>query len=329
MLHTPKHGRLAAIARTLTVGLAAGALASVGLVATAQPASADTTVTVNWTKIGIYPRESASMDSAKVGDALADGDSVTPVCEKQAEPVSNGSQLIDIWDQLPDGTWLPNAFLDTGSTSWTPGVPRCDDNGSSGSDDGSDYFANMQYNRTAAVNWALGHAQDAPGVFDASGCTWFVSNAFWAGGFPTDDMWTPDGEHKSRVRTTPGSVAAWAAPEFLEYITEHYDFHEVPLDFNDNSVPGAEAGDFIAYDWEGDGNVDHLALVTNISSGNYPEVSEWGVGHTIYEWIPGPASYVKRGWTYSENDSDYLQARHPNIRATLYHVQGGFFSEGF
>jgi hypothetical protein len=65
------------------------------------------------------------MSAAKVGAALSDGTRVTTECEAEGEPVSNGYQTIAIWDRLSDGTWLPNAFLDTGSETWTPGVPRC------------------------------------------------------------------------------------------------------------------------------------------------------------------------------------------------------------
>ena len=64
------------------------------------------------------------MDAAKVRAALSDQTPVTVRCEQEAQPVNNGYQTIAIWDQLADGTWLPNAFLDTGTVSWTPGVSR-------------------------------------------------------------------------------------------------------------------------------------------------------------------------------------------------------------
>lgn len=111
--------------RHLVRWLGAIVVAVVAVAAIAPAASADTTVAVNWTRIGIYPRQSPSMDSAKIGAALSDGAHVTLSCEQESQPVSNGYQTIAIWDQLTDGTWLPNAFLDTGSASWTPGVPRC------------------------------------------------------------------------------------------------------------------------------------------------------------------------------------------------------------
>lgn len=113
------------VRRHLTRWVGAAVVAVVGVAAAAPVASADTTVSVKWTRIGIYPRQAPSMDSTKVGAALSDGASVTVSCEQEGQPVSNGYQTITVWDQLSDGTWLPNAFLDTGSASWTPGVARC------------------------------------------------------------------------------------------------------------------------------------------------------------------------------------------------------------
>lgn len=307
MTRTDHRSRLARSTRV-------GAIACLSLLATTmtvQTASADTTTKVNWTEIGIYPRASPSMDSPRAGSALSDGTAVTIACETEGQPVSNGVQTITIWDQLVDGTWLPNAFLDTGTDSWTPGVPRC----------GDDTSASVEFNRTAATQWALANAQDwPPDWYYASGCTYFVSNALWAGGLPQDDVWTSSGEHGT-VRRVPGSVTAWSAPEFLSYLQSHYVVDQVPLNFSANAVPAAEIGDVIAYDWEGDGHVDHLALVTNIAAGEYPEVSEWGTGRSI-PGLGGAATYQKRGWTYSEDDKGWLQAFHPNVTATLYHIEG-------
>ena len=109
----------------LTCLASVGIIVAGSLLASAPAALADTTVTVNWTQIGIFPRAGASMDSDKVGNALSDGTSVSLACETEGQPVTNGYQTISIWDQLTDGTWLPNAFLDTGTASWTPGIPRC------------------------------------------------------------------------------------------------------------------------------------------------------------------------------------------------------------
>lgn len=92
----------------------------------ASTASAETRFHVDYTRIGIYPRAAASMDSPKVGDALSDGAPVSVACEAEGTAVSNGYQTSIVWDQLTDGTWIPNAFLATGYDGWTPGVPRCE-----------------------------------------------------------------------------------------------------------------------------------------------------------------------------------------------------------
>jgi hypothetical protein len=34
-------------------------------------------------------------------------------------------QTLNLWDQLQDGRWIPNAFIDTGLSGRTPGIPEC------------------------------------------------------------------------------------------------------------------------------------------------------------------------------------------------------------
>jgi hypothetical protein len=94
---------------------------------TAPPARADTQLQVQWTREGIYPQSAPAMGSGQVGRALPDGAMVTVACEQQGEPVGNGQKVIDVWDRLDNGAWLPNAFLKTSADGFTPGIPRCDD----------------------------------------------------------------------------------------------------------------------------------------------------------------------------------------------------------
>ncbi|SNY69299.1 amidase domain-containing protein [Paractinoplanes atraurantiacus] len=130
----------------------------------------------------------------------------------------------------------------------------------------------------------------------------------------SDPGWTAEGEH-GQIRKRPGTVSATAAQPLLDYLTSRYPLtRAIPMDFTANAVPEAQPGDIVAYDWEGDGAVDHLALVVNISSGAYPEVAEWGVG-------PLPRSgYQTRGWTWSNLKGRWLQVDHPNVRANLIHI---------
>ncbi|WP_107765640.1 hypothetical protein [Nocardioides terrigena] len=100
-------------------------LAISGLVAPPPAVAAD--YAIAWTQIGIYPRSAPSMDAPRVGQAMLDDTHVTVDCELTGTPVSNGYQTTDIWERLSDGTFLPNAFLDTGVDGWTPGIPHCDE----------------------------------------------------------------------------------------------------------------------------------------------------------------------------------------------------------
>jgi hypothetical protein len=167
------------------------------------------------------------------------------------------------------------------------------------------------YDRGRAVEWALASAQNIQPSWAA--CTWFVSQTLWAGGLPADADWNPDGERG--FFRLPGTVSATAAQPLLDYLKRRYPLsQQIGMDFSGNRVPEASPGDIVAYDWEGDGEVDHLAFVVNIADGRYPEVAEWGTGN--------PAGYVKRGWTWSQNDGAWLQdsALYPHVTATLFHI---------
>lgn len=180
---------------------------------------------------------------------------------------------------------------------------------------------NTTYNRQAAVNWALSNAQSLGQPNTFSGCTWFASQALWAGGFTQSETWNKVYSH-GRL---PGTVSATAAPELAKYLVNNYSVKQVDLNgdrFKSNSVPEAKVGDIIAYVWNdgGGGNksitldkIDHLSVVTSISSGSYPNVSEWGTG-----W---PEGYKSRGWTWSENSHDWFRQmeKTKNVHAILLH----------
>ncbi|HEV3310273.1 MAG TPA: amidase domain-containing protein [Chloroflexota bacterium] len=178
----------------------------------------------------------------------------------------------------------------------------------------------VSFNRTAAVAWATKNAKDKPPY--ESSCTWFVSKALWAGGLPQTAAWTSAGGHGHPWSHRPGSVDAWAVPNFVQYILStypHSTFTEISL--TGNKVPAAEPGDVIAYDWEGKStinnftNLKHLALVVSISPGQYPDVAEW----SIYNGTQ-PTPYVSRGWTWSEKTHKWLQKEYPGMKAFLLHI---------
>nr|WP_232541741.1 amidase domain-containing protein [Nocardia bovistercoris] len=180
--------------------------------------------------------------------------------------------------------------------------------------------AGPAYDGAAAARWALGHAQDQQP--DIAGCTWFASQALWAGGMPKDETWNDKTISGLMVHGVAGSRAATLADELYRYLLFHTQTLPIPLAgphaqsgqdrFATNAVPEARLGDLIAYDWDGDDVIDHMSVVTHIGKNNYPDVSEWGTAKDGRR-----SDYVYRGWTWSENDKNWLRVKNPHVIATL------------
>ena len=98
------------------------------------------------------------------------------VCEQRGTAVTNVyGETILIWERLSNGSWIPNAFVDTGTSSWTPGIPRC------------------SYNRSASASWAKANEQVQIAQVDPSNqCAAFASMVLWAGGIATTSTWNLD-----------------------------------------------------------------------------------------------------------------------------------------
>lgn len=173
------------------------------------------------------------------------------------------------------------------------------------------------YNRAAAVRWALNHAQDVRGNLFAD-CTWFVSQALWAGGLHQTSWWNDYEKRQGSVLAQPGTDIARGAPNLVSYLKQRFPVTTKPLNgnaFRANSIPLAQPGDIIAYRWSGTGDFDHLAFIVDIAPGQYPEVSEWGT-------VPFREWYQKRGWTWSmlwNPRPNWLQAKYPGVTAELIH----------
>jgi Putative amidase domain len=212
------------------------------------------------------------------------------------------------------------------------GIPLCGQaaaGGSTGSSGASPLPASASsFDRTAAVSWAEAHATATPPA--ASACTWFVSQALWAGGLAKTAAWTSSGSHGHVPILTrrPGTVDAWAIPNFVNYMRATYPRSTyTELNFHVNDVPLAEPGDVIVYDWEGTSSVtntaglDHAALVVgDAPGGHYPEVAEWGAHDA---GVLGRAvSYKKRGWTWSVIHHSWLQevSGYSHVKAFLLHI---------
>ena len=172
------------------------------------------------------------------------------------------------------------------------------------------------YDRQKAVSWALAHSQDVQPTENL--CTWFVSQALIAGDIKEDSEFNDDERH-GLFGKYPGPEVAWFVPKLRDYLLKTYPESDwIKLDLAQNSVPHAEIGDLISYDYENDGELDHFAMVTSISPGSYPNIAEQG------NVSPGRASkYKERGWTYSPNLSppNWTQTVRPKVVAYLLHIE--------
>jgi hypothetical protein len=300
-----------------------------GLVAPASPASAEGSWTqhVSYTDgDGLWVHSSAGLSRATVTTLLPEGAEIVTDCVSFSDVVG-GTDPAWLHITSPTEGWVSDFYVDTSwdrnNTLVQQGLPEC--GGEPAPEDSPDDVVIENdlapLDRGAAAQWALEHAQDAQleqTVELWSGCTWFVSQALWAAGLPQTQAWNAEGGH-SGLNRIPGTVAATAVDEFLPNLLAMYpstSVVELGSDrFHGNAVPEAEVGDVIAYDWEGDGDPDHVSIVTSISDGDYPNVAEWGTNKTGHL----TSGYDERGWTWSEKHHEWLQEESPGVTATLYH----------
>ena len=203
------------------------------------------------------------------------------------------------------------------------GIGRCEASTSVNQTPSNSYSLNPAptvFDRQAAANWALQHAQDIR-TNRFSDCTWFVSQALWYGGFHQTDGWNSYTNHGFKLWPIPGTVSATAASQLYSYLMDNIPVERVTLEggdeFKTNAVPQAQVGDLIFYSWYSDvakdgSNIDHAAIVVGTAPGRYPEVAEWGTA-------PFREPYIKRGWTWSELHHQWLQQIYPKVSAVLMH----------
>jgi Putative amidase domain len=337
--------------RLCTAVLAIACLASVGAVG----AQADPTFGVMNAEGGIYWRSAPDWNTpeAVAGNGFYPGTVIEVHCYQAGAGNVPGSTDV-MWEQATDvggaGTgsgWVNEHFVNDGQplNQPSPGIPACGSSSASPSPAPSPAPAagtapapapvpNAFYNRTAAAHWAEAHAKD-PQPFGTM-CTWFVSQALWAGGFPQSATWNSTGPYHYRdslgVSTTvPGTQAAWLLPSFRSFFEPQFAVQKIDITKNltTNAVPQAQIGDIILYDWgEGEG-ISHASIVVGIASGQYPVVSEmgqydFGIVDSIVNKVKHVSSdYVKRGWTWSEVHQKWLQKEHPHMHAYLLHIVGG------
>lgn len=199
--------RKAATAALLCLALGSGAI-----LVSSQPARADNRIYVTGTDGGLALRTDPSTNGG-IHWRLNDGETATFKCYTHGEYVA-GVNHTDVWFKVwyprQDGSfqegYISAAFttvtptdlanltgswdiVECGGTSTPPSVRhepsgvRIDSNG---------------YNRFEAINWALQHAQEAQPKW--GGCTWFVSQALWAGGMQQiRGEWTDDDRKPTKV----------------------------------------------------------------------------------------------------------------------------------
>ena len=176
----------------------------------------------------------------------------------------------------------------------------------------------VSYDRGAAVDVAFGYLHEEE-VFEEDSAL-FASRVLWAGGLPKSDAWTDDSTDSALLApesTNPGPTDAAAnANDLVDYLagTHSESTYSVTLAtrtqivWSDNTASGAQLGDGIAYDWEGDGIIDHVAVVTNINASGYPEVSQ----HS--------PTQENQYWSYSEADHNWIEKAYPGSVAYLIHI---------
>lgn len=217
----------------------------------------------------------------------------------------------NLWYMVTDGYWVADVDINTGTNN--PVVRPC--GGATAPTPPAP--APQHYNRAAAVAFARAHWNDKARF--SEDCTWFMSEILWQGGLPKSSEWTDRSFDLSLVASRaqyPGPTMSAAVASLLKnyLVNERRIATLTPLKWTQNSIPGVQIGDIIAYDWgrpnaKGqlvlgkDGIIDHLMVVTNIKANSYAEVT----GHTqntrLTGWSWSPAS--NNWWQVAYHSKQY------------------------
>jgi len=257
--------------------------AAAGALGWAAPVSASTAYQVYGTGgVGLSVRSAPTTSSTRLA-TLPDGTSISIFCQTIGESI-NGSA---IWDKLDSGGYVSDWYVTTPNVgTFSPGLSVCASP------------AVVAYNRTAAAQWAVGHAYDPPEYVDAD-CTNFVSNVMSLGGGLSPTAWWYHTSYSSH------SFSWTVAKDFAYQMYQHGYVTRQDIDPSQQYISGAQIGDVILYD-QGDGNgFNHVAIVVQISSNGTVAVAE----HT--------AAYANRLWNQAWIDSPNRSAFH----AQLLHVR--------
>lgn len=351
--------------RTLLISLAAAVALSAALVVAAPsavtPAAAATPAPIHIAgtgSVGAVNIRSASNTGGAVLGSIPEGATPTYNCFKHDEVV-NG---VPIWFNVTyNGVtgFYSSAFDDAHYQSDAEltakyGVPSCNGSSSQSSSSQEDSQpatspsggalgvsaaspSTAFYDRTTAVSWAVANYNHQPLIQNNGDCTWYVSQALWAGGLPDSADWTkysPNGVlgnnleaaakaliHGGYSPTDPinPTINATNADDLVRYLVAAGLATKTPITWSDNTTNGAQLGDLIAYDWNhgSDGTIDHVAIVTGYAPGtHFPTVSQHSQNRLNRYWSFDPTS---NGWI--ENAKEYQAADgHGAPQAWLIHI---------
>lgn len=289
--------------RWLTVSTAA-ILALVGVAAVAPTAVADeaTATVFDTPEVQYVWMRSGPGTSYDTLDQLSAGTSVTLECYSYGSQVDAPYGATNIWYKLKDydNAWVNDGYIYTGSDG--PVTGACTDVAKPKASTPA-----QKYNRAAAVQWAKDHVYDHERFGNGNDCTWYVSQALWAGGLRKSSDWTSDNAFPS---FKPPRAASGADYLKNHLVTDTGMATITELSWSDNTAGGAQLGDLIAYDWDDGANgvIDHQAIVTNFTAEGYPLVSQ----HSHPQ--------ASRYWSYSETGKDWVENAKRGARAYLIHI---------
>lgn len=293
---------LAAISAVLLTTLGAGAVAPA-----AQAAPSEVTATVFDTPEvrHVNVRNGAGTEYAKI-DQISAGASVTLECYSYGSQVQGPYGTTNLWYKLKgyDNGWINDGYIYTGSDE--PVTGKCGETAPKL----KPATPLQNYDRSAAVQWAHDNVHADPRY--PNDCTWFVSQALWAGGLPKSSDWTSNITSLSTKEPYLTQPRAATGADYLKnYLVNDTGMATITeLSWSDNTAGGAQPGDIIAYDWDNgaDGVIDHLAIVTGATSEGYPLVSQ----HTTAQY--------DRYWSYSESGKDWIENAEKGARVYLIHI---------
>lgn len=288
-------------------------LTTLGLTAiapAAQAAPTEATATVfsvpGWDYANV--RSGPSTDKAVVKTIPA-GSTVTLGCSTHGSIAAGPYGASNLWYKVSGtDTYIADVMVLTGSDEAVTGA--CTETEEVPAPAPKPATPSQNYNRSAAVQWAHDNVRTAPRF--ESDCTWFVSQALWAGGLPKSSDWTSNVTSLSIKKPYLLQPRAATGADYLKnYLVNDTGMATITeLKWSDNTAGGAQPGDIIAYDWNSgaDGVIDHLAIVTGSTPEGYPLVSQ----HT-------PAQY-DRYWSYSESGRDWIENAEKGARVYLIHI---------